>query len=144
MAHISEVKGKASELTARLALLSNGWVVAKPETDEAFDIVARDPVNREWATFQVKSVRVRTDRRSEYVIDARKSDGTGYTQSDADYLIGVLEAEEAGTAPRVWMLPNTGQIEYWSTESRADRRWHKLQITLDRQVYEGESASCAG
>lgn len=143
-AHISEIKGKASELTARLALMSNGWIVAKPETAEPFDIVARDPVNGEWATFQVKSVRVRLDRGHQYVIDARhgrEGERTGYTQSDADYLIGVLEAEDSSASPRVWMTRNTGQIEYWASESRADRRWHKLPITLDRTAYESADVS---
>lgn len=115
--------------------MSNGWVTSKPDTDESFDVVAKDPVNGEWATFQVKTVRVRSrsEGRTEYVIDARKGDRTPYTQSEADYLIGVLEADGE---VRVWMIRNAGQSEYWSTDSRADRRWQKLPITLDRAAYE--------
>lgn len=119
--------------------MSNGWITSKPDTDESFDVVAKDPVNGEWATFQVKTVRVRNDRgRTEYVIDARKGDRSPYTQSEADYLIGVLEAEGE---VRVWMLRNIGQTEYWSTDSRADRRWQKLPITLDRTAYEASAVA---
>lgn len=94
-----------------------------------------------WYTFQVKSVRVRADRRNDYVIYAKKGNGEPYTQSDADYVIGVLEAEDGG-APRVWMFENRGLGEYWATEQRADTRWHKLPIALDRESYETEAAVC--
>lgn len=140
MAHISEIKGKHSELTARLALMSNGWTVATTDTDEAFDIVARDPINGEWRTFQVKSVRIRSDRNNEMVVYARKGNGDTYSLADVDYLIGVMETEGG---PVVYMFENREISEYWCTEASAAERWVKLPIELDREVCGTQTAQLA-
>lgn len=126
-------------MLARLALLSNGWTVAKPETEEPFDVVARDPVNGRWYTFQVKTIRIREDRGGEYVVYARRGNGQPHAQSDADYIVGVLGAK-GGDLPAVYMFENRGQGEYWATE--ADRRWLRLPIEVDRDVYEGGGVIC--
>lgn len=141
MAHVTEVVGTQSEMTARLALLSAGWITATTDTDEAFDIVARDPVNREWKTFQVKTIRKRMDRGGDLVVYARKKNGETYTQSDADYFIGVLGAE-GDELPRVYMFENRGLTEYWATEARADKRWVSLPIALDREIYTDGETQC--
>lgn len=127
-------------MIARAALLANGWIVAKPDTDESFDIVARDPVSGDWATFQVKTVRQRFDRGGDLVVYAKKGNGDPYTQSDADYLIGVLGAE--GAAPRVFMFENRGISEYWASEAHAAKRWVELPLEMNRGVYEGEAVAC--
>jgi hypothetical protein len=127
-------------LIARAALLANGWIVAKPETDESFDIVARDPVNGAWSTFQCKTIRKRDDRGGELVVYARKGDGEPYSQSDADYIVGVLGAE--GEKPRVFMFENRGIGEYWATEARASKRWVELPIEMNRDIYEGADVQC--
>lgn len=114
--------------------MSNGWTVATTDTDESFDIVARDPVSREWKTFQVKTINVRTDRRSDLVVSGRKGNGDPYTLAEADYFIGVLGAED-GALPVVYMFENAGQSEYWATEASAERRWVRLPIELDRATY---------
>ncbi len=45
MAHKAEDTGKYSELIARAALLASGWqAVSTSETEEAFDISAKDPL----------------------------------------------------------------------------------------------------
>ncbi|GIQ63660.1 hypothetical protein PACILC2_22280 [Paenibacillus cisolokensis] len=124
-AHISEVVGKVSEMTARRALLNAGYIVAKPETDEPFDVVFRDPVNREWYTAQIKTIRVREDRDGALVVSARKSNGEPYAKPDADYIVGVL-----GDA--VYMFENTGQAEYWAQEATASKRWVKLPTEIVR------------
>lgn len=139
MAALNEVVGVSSQLAAKLALLSNGWIVAEPETAEVFDLVARDPVNEEWYTFQVKTIRRREDRNGEYVIYARRSNGDPYRKCDANYLIGVLGAE-GNELPRVYMLENRGCGEYWATEETAETRWIRLPIELDRTIYEGTVA----
>lgn len=143
LAHITEVVGKSSEMLARLALLSNGWIVAKPETEEPFDIVARDPINGEWRTFQVKTIRVREDRGGEYVVYAKRGNGEPHTQSDADYIVGVLGAED-DELPRVYMFENRGLGEYWATEARAEKRWVRLPIELQRGYYDGSSVDSGG
>ncbi|GAA0840624.1 hypothetical protein GCM10008915_36560 [Bifidobacterium pullorum subsp. gallinarum] len=133
-AHISEVVGQVSESIARTALVCAGWTVAKTETRESFDIVARDPVYGEWKTFQVKTIKLRSDRRNEMVVYARKGNGEAYTQPEADYIIGVLGAKET-EAPRVWVFENTGLTEYWATEASAERRWIELPLSIQREIY---------
>lgn len=129
-------------MIARLALLSNGWIVAMPDTEEPFDIVARDPVNRRWYTFQVKTIRVREDRGGEFVIYAKRGNGEPHTKSDADYIIGVLGAKD-GEKPSVYMLENRGIGEYWASESRAEKRWHRLPLDLQREYYEDTDGEIA-
>lgn len=132
MAHITEVVGKYSELIARAALIANGWeAVSKSETDESFDISARDPLTKEWKTFQCKTIRTRDDRKGELVVYAKNGRGVPYEKSDADYIIGVLGNE--GEAPRVWYFENRGIGEYWASEARASKRWVELPIALNRE-----------
>ncbi|WP_010495007.1 hypothetical protein [Paenibacillus elgii] len=133
-AHVTEVTGKYSEIAARLALIANGWVVAEPETGEAFDLVARDPLDGEWKTFQVKTIRERQDRRNELVVYARKGDGTTYDRADADYIVGVWVVE--GEMPRVYMFENRLLTEYWASKARASERWIELSLALNRSIYE--------
>lgn len=131
MAHYSEQRGKASQLAAKLALVSSGWVVAEPETEEPFDLIGCDPANFQWYTFQVKTIRKRTDRGGDLVVYAKKNNGEPYSKSDADYIVGVLGA--GGEAPRVFYFENRGIGEYWASESRAATRWHELPLSFDME-----------
>ncbi|NGM81246.1 hypothetical protein G5B47_02335 [Paenibacillus sp. 7124] len=133
MAHLSEVVGKYSELAARLALLANGWTVHQSETDEAYDILARDPVSGDYAKIQVKTVRQRMDRGGDLVVYARKGNGTTYDLADADYIVGVWAVE--GEVPRVFMFENRLLGEYWCAEARASERWIELPLALNRDIY---------
>lgn len=118
--------------------MANGWeAVSKSETEESFDISARDPLTKEWKTFQCKTIRKRSDRNNELVIYARNGRGNAYEQSDADYIIGVLG--EDGEMPRVWFFENQGLTEYWATETRASKRWVELSLALNRSLYESEA-----
>lgn len=132
-AHISEITGKYSELAARLALLANGWTVHQSETDEAYDILAQDPVTGDYARIQVKTVRQRKDRGGDLVVYAKKGNGTTYDLADADYIIGVWAVE--GTIPRVFMFENRVLSEYWCSEARASERWVELSLALNRDIY---------
>jgi hypothetical protein len=118
-----------------------GWIVAKPETGESFDIVARDPVNSAWSTFQVKTIKLRSDRRNEMVVYARKGNGEPYTQPEADYFIGVLGAKEA-ESPRVFMFENSGLSEYWATEASASKRWVEIPLSVNREMYGALGVLC--
>lgn len=129
MAHISEVVGKYSQVIAKAALMAAGYEVAETETDESYDFVAKDPLNKEWATYQCKTIRLRVDRGGEMVVYATNSRGDRY-KSDVDYVIGVLA--ENGETPRVFYFENTGLREYWATEASAAKRWVELPIALDR------------
>lgn len=124
MAHNSINIGKRSELLAQTALLANGYEVAQPIAPEPYDLVARDPITGSWATFQVKTARVREDRGAVVVV-AKRNDGSPYTPQDADYLIGVIGND-------VFLIENTGQGEYWSTPEGIDARWRKLTLDLIR------------
>jgi hypothetical protein len=137
LAHITEVVGKYSQIIAKAALIANGWEVAETETDESYDFVARDPVSREWYTFQCKTVRKRTDRNNELVVYAKNGRGEPYSKSDADYIIGVLGTD--GELPRVWYFENRGIGEYWASEARASKRWVELPLWLNRDIYEVEA-----
>jgi hypothetical protein len=137
IAHITEVVGKYSQVIAKAALIANGWEVAETETDESYDFVARDPVSREWYTFQCKTIRKRTDRNNELVVIAKNGRGEPYSKSDADYIIGVLGTD--GELPRVWYFENRGLTEYWASEARASKRWVELPLWLNREIYEGEA-----
>jgi hypothetical protein len=130
VAHVTEITGKYSELAARLALLANGWTVHKAETDEAYDILARDPLAGEYAKIQVKTVRQRMDRGGDLVVYARKGNGTTYDLSDADYIVGVWAVD--GEMPRVFMFENRLCGEYWCAEARARERWVELSLALNR------------
>lgn len=139
MAHVTEVVGRYSEVIAVAALMANGWqCVSKPETDERFDLSAIDPLTGEWKTFQVKTIRRRSDRNNELVVYAKNGNGEPYGQSDADYIVGVLVDD--GELPRVWMFENRGISEYWASEARASKRWIELPIAFDRSVYEEKGA----
>lgn len=130
MAHVTEITGKYSELAARLALLANGWTVHKAETDEAYDILACDPLTGEYAKIQVKTVRQRMDRGGDLVVYARKGNGTTYDLSDADLIIGVWAVD--GEMPRVFMFENRLCGEYWAREASASERWVELSLALNR------------
>lgn len=130
IAHVSERVGKYSELAARLALLANGWTVHKAETDEAYDILACDPLTGYYAKIQVKTVRQRMDRGGDLVVYARKGNGTTYDLSDADLIIGVWAVD--GEMPRVFMFENRLCGEYWCAEARASERWVELTLALNR------------
>lgn len=130
--------GVYSELVAELALLANGFTVSRTRTAEPFDFKATDPVNGREYKIQVKTIRKRMDRGGELVVYATNGRGQKYEQSDVDYFIGVL-AEE-GEVPRVYMFENRGLREYWSSETRASKRWVELPIGLDRSIYENKEA----
>lgn len=133
IAHISEITGKYSELAARLALLANGWTVHQSETDEAYDVLAQDPVTGDYARIQVKTIRQRNDRGGDLVVYAKKGNGTTYDLADADYIIGVWN--NAGEVPRVFMFENRCLTEYWCGEARAAERWVELSLALNREIY---------
>ena len=133
IAHISEVVGKFSEMAARLALMANGWTTHRSDTDEAYDVLAQDPLTNEYVRIQVKTIRQRFDRGNELVVCAKKGNGEIYTKSDADYIVGVLATE--GELPRVWIFENREIGEYWASEARASERWIELPLTLNRSLY---------
>jgi len=129
-AHVTEITGRYAELIARAALLANGWTVHTADTDEAYDILATDPLSGGHYRIQVKTIRQRTDRGNELVVYAKKGNGEVYTKADADYIVGVWA--DNGVVPRVYMFENRELSEYWATEQRATERWIELPITLDR------------
>lgn len=138
MAHITETTGKYSELIARAALLANGWqAVSTSETDESFDVIARDPLSGQFATFQTKTIRKRHDRGGELVVYAKNGRNKAYATTDFDYVVGVLS--EDGEVPRVFMFENRGIGEYWASEAAASKRWVELPISFDRTLFGGES-----
>jgi len=114
--------------------MAAGWTVHKAETEEAYDILATDPLTGAHAKLQVKTIRQRMDRAGDLVIYAKKGNGTAYDRSDADYIVGVWAAD--GEMPRVYMLENRLLTEYWASEARAAERWVELPIALDRSVFD--------
>jgi len=134
--HINEIVGTYSEIIAQAALLANGWLIHESKTAEAYDILATDPLSGHHVKIQVKTIRQRMDRGGDLVIYAKKGDRTAYDLSDADYIIGVWAAD--GEIPRVYMLENRLQTEYWASEATAAERWVELSIALDRSVYASE------
>ncbi|WP_339306843.1 hypothetical protein [Paenibacillus sp. FSL R5-0519] len=132
MAHITETVAMYSELIAQTALLANGWTTHVPRTKEAYDILATNPATGRAEKVQVKTIRRRTDRNGDLVIYTRKGNGTTYDLAEADWIAGVLA--EDGAPPRVFLLENTCQSEYWCVESRLAERWPELPISLDRRM----------
>lgn len=122
MAHTTQILGKVSEITATLALIANGYEVSQPVMAEEYDLVAKDPVNKQWKTFQVKSLRKRTDRNNEMVIIGRKNNGVAYQPSEVDYMLGV-------DGDTVYMVECSGLMEYWASEATASKRWIELTAT---------------
>ncbi|MCD9024357.1 hypothetical protein K7P76_21300 [Cohnella sp. NL03-T5] len=113
--------------------MASGWTVHTAATDEAYDILATDPLSGAHVKVQVKTIRKRSDRGGDLVIYAKKNNGTIYDRSDADYIVGVWADD--GESPRVFMLENRLLGEYWASEARAAERWVELSIALDRSVY---------
>jgi hypothetical protein len=133
MAHVNERTGTYSELIAKAALVANGWTVHGPETTEAYDILAQDPVSGKFTKIQVKTIRQREDRRGDYVVYARRGNGASYDNSDTDAFIGIWAVD--GETPRAYMFENRGISEYWASEARASERWVELSIALNRDLY---------
>lgn len=129
MAHETQVKGTISELTAAMALLSNGWGVAFPAVDEIYDLVIREPLTDEFKTAQVKTIRRRQDRGNDLVIYATNGKKQAYTPQDCDYIIGV----EGDT---VYMFECEGKKEYWATDQSAAKRW--IRFTVDEWIEPGD------
>lgn len=132
IAHQTERTGKYSETIAKAALIANGWEVSTPACEESYDIVGRDPVNSEFYRIQVKTIWQRFDRSGDLVVYAKKGDGSAYTLSDADYIVGVWAAD--GETPRVYMFAVRGIGEYWAREATAAERWVELPLALTRDV----------
>jgi hypothetical protein len=123
IAHGTIAKGRYSELLAQTALLANGWTVAEPITPEPYDIIARNPKNGRWVSFQVKTARIRDDRKGEIVVYAKKNNGKAYTLEETDFFIGVLGQD-------VYMFKNRGIGEYWVKPNMVERKWRKLTTEL--------------
>lgn len=115
--------------------MANGWTVHTSDTDEAYDILATEPLSGRHVKIQCKTIRQRMDRGGDLVIYAKKGNGTTYDRADADYIVGVWAAD--GEIPRVYMLENRCCGEYWASEARASERWIELTIALDRSVFGG-------
>lgn len=122
MAHETQITGKLSEITAMRALISNGFEVSLPSVAEVYDMIARDPLRREYHRVQVKTARVREDRDGAIVIYARKGNGQPYTKEDCDWIVGVL-------GDTVYLMECNGNSEYWATETSASKRWIELTAT---------------
>ncbi|MFF2886691.1 hypothetical protein [Paenibacillus sp. NPDC057967] len=120
-------------MIARAALLANGWRVHTSDTEEAYDILATDPVSGEHARIQVKTIKQRDDRRGDLVVYARKGNGTAYDYSEADYFVGVWAVD--GEIPRIYMFENRLLTEYWAREADGSNRWVELPIALDRTAF---------
>ncbi|MFN2748063.1 hypothetical protein ACINLE_06960 [Bacillus sp. z60-18] len=132
MAHQTEIIGKYSELIARAALMASGWqAISKAETEEPFDISARDPGTGEWKTFQVKTIRDRRKQRGYLTVNGRKGDGEAYTPEDADYFIGVLVGE--GKFPRAWMFDTRSITDYWGPQEKDGKRWVEMNLNFMRE-----------
>ena len=119
MAHETTITGAISEFTALRALMAVGYEVAKPSVAEVYDLVGKHPITGEWQTFQVKTINRRFDRKGEYVISGRKSNGTNYSPQECDFIVGV-------DGDDVYMTPCKGFAEYWASESTIANRWKKL------------------
>ncbi|OZQ84714.1 hypothetical protein CA598_23095 [Paenibacillus sp. VTT E-133291] len=116
--------------------MANGWTVHQSETDEAYDVLAQDPVSGYYARIQVKTIRQRMDRGGDLVVYAKKGNGTIYDLADADYIIGVWVI--AGEVPRVYMFENRLLGEYWCSEAKASERWVELPLALNRDIHTEE------
>jgi hypothetical protein len=125
MAHETQVTGAVSELTAAMALLSNGYEVARPLVPEKYDLIIRDPLTNDKFTVQVKTIRRRTDRSNEMVVYATNGKGEAYQPQDCDLLIGI----EGDTA---YMFECTGIKEYWASDTTAAKRW--VKFTRDERI----------
>ena len=112
--------------------MAAGHEVAETDTDEAYDFVAKDPINGEWYTYQCKTVRVRHDRGGDMVVYATNGNGERYAKSDVDYIVGILA--ENGQTPRAFYFENRGCREYWASEESAKTRWIELPIAIDRET----------
>lgn len=129
MAHETQITGKVSEMTAALALISNGWEISQPLMGEVYDLLGYHPTFNQYARLQVKSLRRRTDRNGEMVIPGKKSNGQPYQPHEVDYMIGV--DVESGT---VYMTECVGHSEYWASETTAAKRWVTLSADNNEEL----------
>lgn len=118
--------GTHAELIAMTALLAAGYEVAEPVAAESYDLVAKEPGTGVWRTFQVKTLRYRDDKGGDggyYVLNGTRNNGVAYGPPDVDYMIGV-----AGDA--CYLVPCTGQSEYWAAAGAIDEKWRKLTVGM--------------
>ena len=119
MAHQSHIIGRSSELTAQSALMRNGYTVLEPQTVESYDCVVVPPAGK-FLKAQIKTIQIRHDRGGALVVSSKKGDGTPYAVSEVDVIVGV-------DGNNVYVIPNTGQGEYWANNaSIAARKWQLL------------------
>ncbi len=126
MAYESSNRGTHSELIAMTALLAAGYEVADPVAAEVYDLVAKEPETGEWRTFQVKSLRYRADKGGDggyYVLNGTRNSGETYGPGEVDYMIGVLD-------DACYLVPCTGQTEYWAAAGAIDEKWRKLTVGM--------------
>jgi hypothetical protein len=127
MAHATTVTGGVSELIATAALLNAGWQVSKPEVAEVYDRIGITP-DGTYVKLQIKTVRLRNDRKNQPVVYGTKGDGTPYTNDDCDYLVGVH-----GTDVYLMKCRNIG--EYWYPERPTpENEWVLVGGTKNNEV----------
>ena len=141
MAHVTERVGAYSELIVEASLIASGYLhVSRPATNEYYDLSATDRLTGEHVTFQVKTLKRRTDRDDSLVVVARRGDGSKYEVDEAaDYYVGVLVDD--GEIPRVFLMKNRNISEYWASEASAGERWVELPLALDRGTLMDEITS---
>ena len=110
--------------------MANGWRVHTSDTEEAYDILATDPLSGQHVKVQVKTIKQRDDRRGDLVVYARRGNGTAYDYSEADYFVGVWAVD--GEIPRVYMFENRLLTEYWAREADSTNRWIEMPLALNR------------
>lgn len=120
MAHETAVVGSISELMAKAILMKHGWEVSVPVAVEAYDLIARDPYDKEMKRIQVKTMKVRRDMDGRLVVNGSKSSGKPYTKEEADYIACIY-----GT--HLYLVDNTQQTEYTvANTTEARNRWRTL------------------
>ena len=124
MAHITTITGRVSELTVERGLLARGWEVSRPIVDERYDLVVREPgtAPTDLKRIQIKTIRIREDRKGEYVVYATNGKKEPYTTDDCEYLAGVYGDD-------FYLVPCTGLTEYWADEQKRNAEWRKFSFT---------------
>lgn len=139
MAYITETVGVYSELIAEAALMASGYVgVARPTTNEYYDLIATDRITGKDTKFQVKTLKRRDYKGGDWInLIAKNGQGKSYGADNAsDYYIGVLVDD--GETPRVFAVENEdpNQQEYWVKNHEVAEKWTELPLALDRVMLE--------
>jgi len=118
----SAQNGRPSELTAAVALIRNGYEVAKSLAISSYGYLIKRPGSNIFEKAQIKTVYVREDRDGALILKGVKKSDAPYSLDEASIIIGI----DRFTA---YIIENCEQSEYWEENDIVPAgKWKKVSL----------------